>query len=278
MPGAGPIFRLTPSVRAAGRGGIRRAVRTVATLPVALALTAAGAGAGLGTAQAQRFARAADGQSSSPPITVTVHPRVTPNRGGTPAHPQGVHLNVSMRFGIPLSYSPPLVSRIDAWFPRGALFEGGRYPSCPEHVLIAFGPTHCPAASILGHGGGLAMADKTPTHPQITIVGGGQHRVWFYTVMTNPARVQEPVLGTVTQLHGRWAYELSVTIPRNLQIIAGIPIVLHTLDISAGRGTWLATTGCPADHRWPWKALGQFTNGQQIATHGALACKPAHGA
>ena len=249
-------------------------MRTVAALPVVLALTAAGAGVGL--AGAQRLARGAD--ASAPPITVTVHPRVTPNRGGTPAHPQGVHLDVRMRFGIPAGYDPPLVSRIQAWFPRGALFEGGQYPACSRRVLVAYGPTHCPAGSILGHGTGLAMADTTPTHPQITVVGGGARRVWFYTVMTNPARVQEPVPGTVTRLHGRWAYELSVPIPRNLQIIAGIPIVLHSLDISAGRGTWLATTGCPADRRWPWKALGRFTNGQQISTHGALACRPAHGA
>ncbi len=274
MPVAGPITRLMPSVRRVGSGGIRRAVRMVATLPVVLVLTAAGAA--LGSATAQRFARAAG--ASAPPITVTVHPRVTPQRSGTPAHPQGVHLNVSMRFGIPAAYDPPLVSRIEAWFPRGALFEGGRYPACARHVLVAYGPTRCPAGSILGHGTGLAMADRTPTHPQITVVGGGAHRVWFYTVMTNPARVQEPVAGTVTQLHGRWAYQLSVSIPRNLQIIAGIPIVLHTLDISAGRGTWLATTGCPADRRWRWKALGRFTNGQQIATHGALTCRPAHGA
>jgi hypothetical protein len=266
--------RLVPSVPGAGRGGVRRAVRAVAALPAVLALTAAGAGVTF--AGTQRLARPAE--SSSPPITVTIHPRVTPNRGGTPAHPQGVHLDVRMRFGIPAAYDPPLVSRIEAWFPRGALFEGARYPACSQRVLVAYGPTRCPAGSILGHGTGLAMADTTPTHPQITIVGGGARRVWFYTVMTNPARVQEPVPGTVTPLHGRWAYELSVPIPRNLQIIAGIPIVLHSLDISAGRGTWLATTGCPSDRRWPWKALGRFTNGQQIATHGALACRPARGA
>lgn len=274
MPGAGPITSLVFSVRSAGHGGIRRAMRPVATLPVVLALT--GAVAGVGSAGGHPVARAAE--RSAPPVTVVVRPRVTPDRAGTPTHPQGVHLDVSMTFGIPPGYDPPLVSRIEAWFPRGALFEGGRYPACARRVLVALGPTHCPAGSILGHGTGLAMADRTPTHPEITIVGGGAHRVWFYTVMTNPARVQEPVPGTVTALHGRWAYELSVAIPRNLQIIAGIPIVLRTLDISAGRGTWLATTGCPADRHWPWRALGQFTNGQRIATHGALACRPAHGA
>lgn len=265
MPAAGPVTRPAPSVR---RAGPWRAAGLAGALCAALGLAAAGAG--LSAAGARPSARAAPRL----PITVVVHPRVTPNRAGTPAHPQGVRLGVRIDFGIPSGYDPPLVSRIEAWFPRGALFEGGRYPACSRRVLVAYGPTHCPAGSIMGHGTGLAMADTTPTHPTITVVGGGARRVWFYTVLTNPAPVQEPVPGTVTRLHGRWAYELSVAIPRNLQVIAGIPIVLHSLEISAGRGSWLATTGCPADRRWPWKALGRFTDGRRIATHGAVACLP----
>jgi len=257
-----------------GRGGVRRAVRSAAALGVVLGLTAAG----VVPAGAQRFAHASDSVSSVPPITVAVHPRVIPDRAGTPAHPQGIHLDVRLNFRIPTGYNPPLVSRIRVWFPRGGLFEGGSYPACSKRVLIAYGPTHCPPGSIMGRGTGLAMAARTPTHPTITIVGGGAHRVWFYTVMTNPARVQEPLPGTVTKLHGRWSYELSVPIPRNLQIIAGIPIVLHSLEISAGRGTWMATTGCPHDRRWPWKALGEFTDGQRIPTHGTVACRASRAA
>lgn len=267
MPGAGPNPRPGPL----------RAGAVLAALALTAVFAVSGGIAGPAAAAAGRVRTAAPrvGTAHRPPITITVHPTVTPDRAGTPAHPQGIHLEVRMTFGIPVGYNPPLVSRIQVWFPRGGLYEGGRYPTCARRVLDAVGPTACPAGSIMGHGGGLAMADRTPTHPRITIVNGGARRVWFYTVLENPARVQEPLPGTVTALHGRWAYELSVPIPRNLQVVAGIPVVLHSLQLSAGRGSWLATTGCPGDRRWPWRGLGSFTDGQRIAAHGAVVCRPA---
>jgi hypothetical protein len=210
---------------------------------------------------------------SPPPITVLVYPEVTPDRAGTPAHPQGVRLDVRIAIGIPEGYEPPLLSEIDVWFPRGGLFEGGRYPTCSVATLDRKGPAGCPAASIMGYGGGVARADTAPSYPKITVVNGGQRVVDFYTVLNNPARVQEPVPGTVTRLSGRWSYRLQVVIPKNLQVVAGVPLVLQSLHIAAGRGDWLATTYCPPDHRWRWKALAVFDEGQQLSPAGAVACR-----
>jgi hypothetical protein len=211
---------------------------------------------------------------SSPPITVTVHPRVTPNRAGTPTQPQGVHLDVRIRIGIPVNYEPPLVDEIDVWFPRGGLYNGSRYPTCSVRALDVQGPSACPRDSIMGWGRGVARADTSFTYPKITVVNGGQHEVFFYTVLNNPARVQEPVPGIVTRLRGRWSYRLHVVIPKNLQIVAGVPIVLQSLHIVSGRGEWLATTSCPRDREWKWQALTKFNNGQQLFAHGAVRCRP----
>jgi hypothetical protein len=230
--------------------------RSVALAPVVLAPLGA-------TALAQ----------SSPPITVQVFPRVTPNIAGTPTAPQGVHLDVKIKVGVPESYNPPLVKEIDVWYPRGGLYNGASFPICSRRLLAARGPRACPADSIMGSGGGVARADTTFTYPKITVVNGGQRVVYFYTVLNNPARVQEPVVGTVTKLSGRWSYRLHVVIPRNLQIVAGIPIVLRTLHIAAGRGDWLATTYCPPDHKWAWKSVTLFTNGQRLTPHGTVACR-----
>ena len=230
------------------------------TLVFAVALFAACAGVAFG--------------QSSPPITVTVFPKVTPNRAGTRAHPQGVHLNIRIDIGIPVNYEPPLVQEIDVWFPRGALYNGDRYPTCSARRMDAFGPTACPKGSIMGSGGGVARADTTLSYPKITIVNGGQRRVYFYTVLNNPARVQEPVAGDITTLSAPWSYKLHVVIPKNLQIVAGVPLVLQSLHFAGGRGTWLSTTSCPASRQWDWKALAIFNNGQQIYTHGAVACTP----
>jgi hypothetical protein len=230
--------------------------RSVALAPVVLAPLGA-------TALAQ----------SSPPITVQVFPRVTPNIAGTPTAPQGVHLDVKIKVGVPESYNPPLVKEIDVWYPRGGLYNGASFPTCSRRLLAARGPRACPADSIMGSGGGVARADTTFTYPKITVVNGGQRVVYFYTVLNNPARVQEPVVGTVNKLSGRWSYRLHVVIPRNLQIVAGIPIVLRTLHIAAGRGDWLATTYCPPDHKWAWKSVTLFTNGQRLTPHGTVACR-----
>jgi hypothetical protein len=211
---------------------------------------------------------------SAPPITVTVHANVTPDKAGTPAHPQGVRLGVRIGIDIPTQVEPPLVSEIDVWFPRGGLYNGGRYPTCSVRTLDRIGPGGCPPSSIMGSGSGVARADTTFSYPKITLVNGGQHVVFFYTVLNNPARVQEPVPGIVTKLSGRWSYELRVRIPQNLQVVAGVPLVLQSLQIAGGRGDWLATTSCPPDHQWNWQAMATFNDGQRLPAHGEVGCRP----
>jgi hypothetical protein len=227
----------------------------------------------LGLAAALIVLPAALALARSPtPITVTVFPKVTPDKAGTPSHPQGVRLNVRIKIGIPVNYEPPLVQSIDVWFPHGALYDGGRYPSCSYRRLNAAGPAACPRDSIMGNGGGVARADTTFTDPVITVVNGGPHEVFFYTVLNNPARVQSPVPGTVTKLSGRWSYKLHIVIPKVLQVVAGVPIVLQSLHVSAGRGAWLATTYCPPSRSWAYQALTKFNDGRTIATTGTERC------
>ena len=210
---------------------------------------------------------------STSPITMTVDATVTPNKAGTTKHPQGVKLAFTARFEIPEAYDPPLVDKVTVLFPKGGLYNGAKYPRCSQNTLARKGVSGCPKGSIMGKGSGKAMADDVPTYPRITIVNGGARRVYFYTVMTNPARVQAPVVGKITKLNGRWSYRLEAEIPESLQIVAGVPIVLHELTMSAGRGDWLATTSCPADKRWPYHAEGLFTTGETIVYDDAVACR-----
>lgn len=218
-------------------------------------------------------AAVAAAQSGPPPITVRVFPTVTPNKAGTPRHPQGVKLGVRLVITYPAAYQPPLVDSIDVWFPRGGVYNGSRYPSCSYQRLNALGPAGCPPDSIMGTGGGVAAADTNLTYPRITIVNGGQHKVFAYTILNNPARVQTPVVGTIIKLRGRWSYKLHVVIPKILQVVAGVPIVLHSLHLAGGRGDWLATTFCPANHLWPYQAMTHFDNGQVLSTVGTVRCR-----
>jgi hypothetical protein len=235
-------------------------MRRIATLAVVVAALAGGAAIALG-------------QGTSP-ITMTVDAKVTPNKAGTKKKPQGVKLAVTAKFDIPEAYDPPLVDRVTVLFPKGGLYNGAKYPKCSETVLARKGVSGCPKGSIMGKGSGKAMADDVPTYPKVTIVNGGARRVYFYTVMTNPARVQAPIVAKVTKLGGgRWSYRVEADIPRSLQIVAGVPIVLHELTLSGGKGDWLATTSCPADKRWRYHAEGVFTTGETIVYDDSVPCR-----
>ena len=114
----------------------------------------------------------------------------------------------------------------------------------------------------MGRGTGVATADTNFTYPKITIVNGGQHKVFAYTILNNPARVQTPVIGTITKLSGRWSYKLHVVIPKVLQVVAGVPIVLHSLHLSpAGATGWRRRTARPTTSghttRSPTSATGR---------------------
>ena len=198
------------------------------------------AGALLGLAGAAALA------SPATPTVIVREAAAGSLRAGSPSHPQGIRLTTS--FGWQ-GFSPadrPTITRIDLWFPRGSLYNGARYPTCSLRKLDALGPSGCPRGSIMGNGTGSAFADTTITRPTITVVNGGADAVYFYTVLNNPARVQEAVVGHITRLSGPFAYHLSATIPGNLLVVAGVPIKLSYLTITAGRESWLALTSPPA--------------------------------
>jgi len=139
------------------------------------------------------------------------------------------------------------------------------------------GPSKCPPHSIMGSGTGKALADNVVTIPKITVINGGATKVWFWTVLQNPARVQAAVPGTITKMSGKWAYKLTFKVPTSLQIVAGIPITLDNLKVTAGGKSyakdWLATTSCPASKKWPYQSTFDLSTGGSINYDGTVACK-----
>jgi hypothetical protein len=221
-------------------------------------------------------AGAAFAQSTTWPA-LHVTPTVSPNVAGTVAKPQGVKLRVKISWQSLGEADQPIVTQFHIMFPKGSLYNGSKYPTCSVAVMNNKGPSGCTKASIMGSGGGVAYADTTLTRPQITVINGGARTVYFYTVLNNPARVQEPIAGRITKMSGKWAYELSVTVPQNLRIVAGVPIELTSLDVLAGAQNWLATTACDNGH-WPFQITTTYENPNSAATGSStetssVACK-----
>ena len=228
---------------------------------LAVAATALAGGSALAFAQ------------STSPITMTVDATVTPNKAGTEKNPQGVKLAFTARFEIPVSYDPPLVDKVTVLFPKGGLYNGAKHPKCSETTLERRGVSGCPKGSIMGKGSGKAMADDVPTYPKVTIVNGGARRVFFYTVMTNPARVQAPVVGKITKLAAasrtgsrRRSRGRSRSSPASRSCS-------HELTLSGGKGDWIATTSRPGDKRWRYHAESLFTTGETIVYDDSVACR-----
>ncbi len=219
--------------------------------------------AAIGLIAALGTAGVAAAQTTWPAVRVT--PTVSPSRAGTRGRPQSVKLKVVFHWQS-LGYADqPIVTNFRILFPKGSLYNGGHVTVCSLSKLSHRGPEGCPKASIEGSGTGTAYANTTQTRPRITVVNGGASKVYFYTVLNNPARVQDPVIGRISRMHGKWAYSLSITVPQNLQIVAGVPIELTYLNVAAGKGRWLETTGC--DHgSWPFSATTKYLNYNTGAT------------
>jgi hypothetical protein len=213
----------------------------------------------------------------SPQTTLTVTPTVSPNKAGTKKKPQGVKLAFKLHWETPGDLEKPVIRSSDVFFPKGSLYNGGKYPKCTEAKLNNGGLAACPPKSIMGKGTGDAFADTVITHPSITVVNGGANKVFLWTILTNPARVQKAVPGTITKQSGQWAYKLHLTVPTALQIVAGVPIALRDLTVTSGGKAyakdWLATTSCPASKKWPFSVTTALSTGITSKYDGTVACK-----
>jgi hypothetical protein len=227
-------------------------------------LTIAGLLAAAALAQAQ----------TQTPIEIDVDAKVIPNKAGTPSDPQPVRLKVHAELVSELGYERPIMTGGRVLFPRAGNWNGAKHPSCELNTLNRNGVAACPKGSILGKGVAKAWADTEITRPRITVVNGGAKRVYFFTVLTNPARVATAVVGKIKELRsGPWKYRLDYSVPESLQVVAGVPITVTELDITAGKGDYLVTTSCPKSGRWPYKAWVYLDDGRKPLITGSTPCR-----
>ncbi len=204
-------------------------------------------------------------QSPAPVTSISGTATVTPNKAGTTKKPQSVNLRVRGKVSTTGEdgLNKPVIERVEILFPKGSLYAGGKLPKgvkgkvtpkCAESAMLRGLPSRvCPKGSIVGSGTGSAWADMVRTRVKFTLVNGGANRVFLFTEMTNPAVVQMPVPGVIKKMSGKWAYKLTLTVPDELQIVAGTPISLIDFDVRTKSKNWLFTTSCPSNKRWPFE-------------------------
>jgi hypothetical protein len=116
---------------------------------------------------------------------------------------------------------------------------------------------------------------------RVTFINGPGGTPTLWLVIQNPARVQAAAAGTVVHdASARWPHHVRWTIPRGLQIVAGIPITPFGLSFALGGRSWakdyIATTGCP-DGGWAWKLRVRTGDGlggaaDVLDAHGRAPC------
>jgi hypothetical protein len=130
----------------------------------------------------------------------------------------------------------------------------------------------------MGHIDATAYADTVITRPDIDVYNGGAKLALAYVTLYFPALVQEAIPVHIKKLnHPKWGYKVSLQVPENLQVVAGVPIAARSAKGTIGRGKWIATTGCPKSRRWPYKAVGNFDNGETYTYTDSVPCRPADG-
>ncbi|HEY6762863.1 MAG TPA: hypothetical protein VI318_25395 [Baekduia sp.] len=214
----------------------------------------------------------------SSPTQFTATATVSPNKAGTKKKPQGVKLTFNAKWVTSGDVEHPIITSGDVNIPKGGLYNGGKFPSCSAATLSHGGPSKCPAKSIMGSGTGDALADTVHTAPKITVVNGGASRIYFWTVLQNPARVQAAVPATIKKdTSGKWSYKVHFDVPESLQIVAGVPITLNTLKVTVGGKAWakdyIATTSCPSNKKWQYSATANLSTGGSISYNGSTPCK-----
>jgi hypothetical protein len=222
--------------------------------------------------------------------------KISPMKAGTKKNPRGVQLTGSLKFEtITQGVEAPIITGGDVLIAKGGVWNGGKYAKCAKRTMTrSQSVDKCPKKSIVGSGSGVAFADTVDAAPDVVFVNGGKGMLWAFTTLYNPAIVREPVPIRIKKTKGKWAYRASFRVPKNLQVVAGIPISLRSFNYKIGgkfklpgerkvtnankyAPKLLATTSCPKSKRYPYQAEAfyLYNTGAKASKkyNGSVACR-----
>jgi hypothetical protein len=210
--------------------------------------------------------------------TLSARVKVSPGQAGTAKRPQGVKLTLHADITTPGDVGHPIPTGFELWTGKGVVFNGRRHPSCPLTTMSRGGPSACPPRSIMGKTGG-SFEPGVRSEPKTTLINAPDGGMTIWAVLQNPARVQAAIPSRVTTVRRSvWPRREAWTIPRSLQIVAGIPITLPAIDLEVGGKSWardyVALTGCG----FAWRLLVHTVTGMAetpatLDTRGRVPCR-----
>ncbi|HYI98841.1 MAG TPA: hypothetical protein VEX36_04060 [Thermoleophilaceae bacterium] len=217
---------------------------------------------------------AAPSVAQQPQTSVDANATVTPKKAGTKKNPQGVKLSGTVKWSSEAGVEPPIVTAATVYIGKGGNYNGGKYPKCSKATLKR-DADNCPKKSIMGAGSGNAYADTVITKPKVVFYNGGANWMYLYTTLFNPAFVQEPVPARITKVGGKWNYKVRITVPENLQVVAGVPIALRDFRYTVGgkkyAKDYIATTSCPKGNKYDFQLETEYLYSDNTRSKSATA-------
>lgn len=215
--------------------------------------------------------------AQSGPTSITIDAKATPNNGGSKAKPQGHKITAKVTVTTTGDVDHPIVNSGVMYFPKGGKYQGEKYTKCAQATLARSGPDGCPSKSKIGDGKGSADADTVEAGPKVQLFNGGKNLILAYVTLQRPARVRAVVPAKLTPQSGKWSYKLSFTVPQTLRVVAGIPITLNYLNLTAGytkaAKDIIATTSCGSGNKWPFQVDLALSTNQTVTYTDSVACK-----
>jgi len=211
------------------------------------------------------------------PTSIKVDAKATPNNGGSKAKPQGHKITANVTVTTPGDVDHPVVEGGTIYFPKGGKYQGEKYTKCAQSTLQRGGPDACPPKSKIGQGSGSASADTVEAGPKVELFNGGKNFTLAYVTLQRPARVRAVIPAKLIPQSGKWSYKVNFTVPETLRIVAGIPVTLNYLKLTAGYTAAakdiLATTSCGAGNKWPFQVDLKLSTQQTVTYTDSVACR-----
>jgi hypothetical protein len=180
---------------------------------------------------------------------------------------------LDLRLHQPEGVDPPIARTATVTLPAGVAFHGDAQTTCSMATVRSDGAAACPKSSIIGSGHAIGKADTAQTDGKITVLNGGPDTALMATVVRSPAYVKTVVAAKLKpDESGR--LRITFRFPRDLQVIAGVPVGLQRLQLTLQRSHAIVIDTCPpADQPWGYAAAVAFVDQTTVSHSGAAACR-----
>lgn len=223
-------------------------------------------------------------EAPAPRPVVTISAQVSPSQRPIPQRaPLTLRLNTTFE-SVPAG-GDFVLQHAEYMFGKGARFNGKLFPSCSAaKIRAAHGRLSvCPPGSKIGTGvaTGRAVAVGITSSGKMTIFNGpGGRSIVLNFVVINPALINATFQAPIIRLHGgRYAFELSTSVPPELQKVLDGDVVVKRIDITTGatrtigghRRGYLEAGTCPK-HGSAIHGEFQFNQGMRAVADQSVVC------